>query len=144
MEKKEEKVRPYYKVILVTISLLLFVAWVDLTLSYPNLFYAFTYFIGFVAGLVYYLLTKDLSDSLAISLSYTVMYLFGLEDLLFYLLKFNIPASMPHLYENFTIMGLFAKLFGLETVTPFVLIYSVFVGFVISLFVVTWLKKQKW
>ena len=136
--KKDVK---FYKSIIVALVLVIVVAIMDY-LTYPGAFYIYAFLLGAVASLIYYIFTTDLSESLAVFLTFAIMYMFGLEDLVFYLFQFKIPSSMPHLYTH-PVIGTIAKVFG-ETVTPFILIYSVLIGGFLTTLLVVWLKKQEW
>lgn len=96
-------------------------------------FWSFSFMIGIVAAGVYYIFRNDLSEALAILVSYVVLILSGLEDLFYYIFK-GIPLdeSMSWLYDS-PFMGTVAKVLGLDTVTPTSLIISIALGFIISL-----------
>ena len=138
------------KAILFTFLIFIVIAIADF-LQYPNSFWIYTFMLGITISAIYYIFKPDLSEALAVFLTFVTMLLFGLEDLIFYLINTQVcvsdvcgfPASMPHLFEH-TFIGGVAKAMGLITVTTTSLVVSVFIGFIISIFIIKWLKKAKW
>ena len=53
--------------------------------SYANAMYILWYSFPFILGLAYYLLVEDLSEALFLAIGTLILFLFGLEDLFFYL-----------------------------------------------------------
>jgi len=144
----------FQRVLTVTIISILFLGIVDIigipiwnTESvnlYGKIFWTFAYSIAIAISIVYYILAKDKSEAIAIFITFLILLKFGLQDLSFYIFKnilqgVQIDASMPHLYEHWSIGGV-AKIMGLSTVTPISLVVSVSVGIGITYFVVKWLK----
>ena len=107
---------------------------------YGQIFWTFAYTIAVVISLVYFILTKDKSEALAIFAAFIILLKFGLQDLTFYLIQGEIPQSMPHLFEH-AVMGRVAELLGLSTVTPTSLVVSVIIGIGITFYVVRWLRR---
>lgn len=101
-------------------------------LYWPHFLYM-VYFIIAIIPLVYYLFTKDKSESFALAAVSFGLWRFGASDILYFVLQGkSIPDSLPWLFNNFPI-GSIAKVLGLTTVTPFSLILSVAIGVVILL-----------
>ncbi len=96
---------------------------------YLQQFWAFSYVLIGVMAVVYFILVRDISESLLIFIIPSIMLLSGLEDLFFYLFSWlPLPSSMPWLYGNYNIMGNVSKLMGLSTVTPLSITVSMCVG----------------
>jgi len=143
-KKKNRRLKDWRFIVAVCISiaLLAIVAYVD-NIAYPNNFWVFVFVMPALVAGMYLLFSKDWSGMIAIYVSFLIMLSFGLEDLIFYLFIWQFPASLPHLFDE-PIMGGFARLIGLETVTFPSLIAIVIIGAIITFFVVWFLKKQKW
>ena len=88
---------------------------------------------------MYFAFTRKIIEAIGLFAVWFIMFLAGLEDLLFYIIS-SFPASMPHLYDE-PIMGMVAMLIGLQTVTPFSLIISVLIGGIIAFFVMFFARK---
>jgi len=135
------KLDKFTKAVLIAISLIAIIAYMD-KLEYPQSFWGYSILLGLIVAVVYYQFRKDKSEALAIFLAFYIMLIFGLEDLIFYILDGGIPASMPHL-NNHQIIGRIAMFMNLTTVTPISLIISVAIGGLITYLVVKYLK-EKW
>ena len=112
-------------------------------LTYPAAFYAYSIVLGLVASIMYYLFKKDLSETVAIFAAFFIMLMFGLEDLIFYIISGGLPADMPHLAQHWVI-GTVSTYLGYTTVVPASLFISVVLGFALSIVTINWLKKQRW
>lgn len=135
------KLDRFQKSVLLGISLIALVAIFD-RFQYPQSFWGYSLLLGAVAAAIYYFFKRDKSEALAIFAAFYIMLIFGLEDLIFYVIEGGIPASMPHLF-NHMIIGRVAKLMNLMTVTPLSLIISVIIGGVITYYITKYLRK-KW
>lgn len=112
--------------------------------AYLTLFWNFAYGLIAVSGIVYYIMRKDWSETIAIIIIPITLLWFGIEDWMYYKLQ-HIPldASMPWLMNSFG-TGNVAKTMGLNTVTPQSLTISIIVGIVVSYLLAIWLEKKKW
>lgn len=138
----------FTKAIIISLALICIVAIFDF-FKYPNSFWLYSYALGAIVALAYYFFVKrDWSESLAIFISFFIMIWSGLEDLIFYLIRpifqpefsFGIPATLDHLYTH-PIIGNISKAMGLTTVTPASLIISIFIGAIITYYVIKYLKE---
>ena len=135
------KLDKFQKSVLLGISLIVLVAFMD-RFKYPENFWGYSILLGVIASVMYYFFRKDKSEALAIFAAFYIMLIFGLEDLIFYIIQGGIPASMPHLFTH-QIIGRIAMFMGLTTVTPLSLIVSVGVGGIIT-YLVTKYLRNKW
>jgi len=109
---------------------------------YMNLFWNFAYGLITVAAIIYFILRRDISETLAIVATFLIMLWSGLEDILFYLFK-GLSADQTLLWlDNHIVMGGAAKLIGFEHVTNVSLFVTVAVSAVAVYFIVKWLRKQ--
>ena len=131
----------FQKTVLLAISLIAFVAIFD-NFQYPKSFWAYSLLLGAIVAGSYYFFRRDLSEAFAIFIAFYLMLVFGLEDLIFYIIQGGIPSSMDHLFTH-QVIGKVAKIMGLTTVTPSSLIISVIVGGILTYFIVNYLRK-KW
>lgn len=139
----------FQKAIFVAIGLIGVVAIFDF-FQYPSAFWMYSFALAIVAASVYYIFKKDLSEAVAVFAAFYIMIMFGLEDLIFYIIRpvfqetpFGIPPNMEHLYTH-PVIGKISYYLGFDTVTPIALVISVAIGAIITYFVVKWLKKQTW
>lgn len=135
------KLDKFQKAVLVGIALVGLVAYMD-RMQYPASFWGYSILLGAVAAVMYYIFRKDKSEALAIFAAFYIMLIFGLEDLIFYIIQGGIPSSMPHLFTH-QIIGRIANLMNLTTVTPISLIVSVGIGGTITYFLTKYLRR-KW
>lgn len=135
------KLDKFHKAIIFSIALLAIVAVMDYQ-TYPASFWLYSLVLGGTLAMSYYWFKKDKSETLAIFLAFVIMLYTGLEDLIFYIIGWNIPSSIPHLYTH-PVIGFVAKTMGLSTVTPLSLIISVAIGGLIVYFLSRYLK-DKW
>ena len=86
----------------------------------------------FLVGLVYWIKTRDLSESVAIIIFTSLIILSGLEDILYFIFKkIPIPESLPWLINGPA--GFVSKyIMGLDTVTPIGLILNVIIFILIA------------
>lgn len=92
----------------------------------------FLFCLVFFAVIYYFFVHMDKSEAFAVFAVGYVMQIFGVEDLLYYLLRFaSMPAHLDYLDSHF-IMGGFANLIGSPIVTPFTLMASTAVGLWLS------------
>ena len=109
--------------------------------GYMNLFWTFAYMIGFIAALVYYIIRKDVSESLAIFGAYFFLIWGGLEDLFYFVLQgLSVPARLPWL-DAHPFMGTVGIVIG-EGVTNISLYISIIISLIIVYFLVKYLKRR--
>lgn len=96
---------------------------------------------AFIPVCYFFLVKRDLSNSIAIYATSWIMWAFGLADVLYFWLR-GVPvvALLPWLDSNPTI-GLVANLLGSSVVTNWTLYVSVIVGLVIVFVMTTLLEK---
>lgn len=121
---------------------MLFIAFVDLKLTYPENFWVLVWALPIITAMIYFLFTKNFLRALVIFFIFVIMLASGIEDLFFYLMQARIPASMPHLFDE-PFMGSVARMLGLKTVTPFSLITSVAIGLAFILLLIKILSIKK-
>ena len=133
------------RILFIVLLILIFLAIMDILAiplwnaepSHPFFKFFWRFSLGTVLLIVftYFLITKDISESLAILFIYEIFKWTGVEDLIFYLIKDqSIPQAMDHLFKH-EVMGNIAQIMGQTTVTPISLIVSVGIGIMISYFV---------
>lgn len=109
---------------------------------YAEIYWVFVAIVAATAGIIYWIVKKDKSEAVAISAIFYILSTTGLEDFFFYIFKDQaLPTSMPHLM-NHAFIGTIAKIMGLETVTPIVLIVSIILGGIITYYVSKYLIKK--
>lgn len=133
----------FLKVIAVVFALIAFLAYVDYKWYVPNasipmlqLFWIFTAALIIIISLVYYITTKDKSESIALGITSFVLIIAGVEDLLYYAIA-GIPllnAQMPWLNNNFFINQISTGM-GYAVVNGISLIASVLIGLGIVFFI---------
>lgn len=113
---------------------------------YMKFFWNWAYAIIFLVAFVYYLVKKDLSETLAIASTSLILLFLGLEDIFYYIFTGHqfFGTTMPWLWENSPIMRGVAERLGYSTVVPQSLIIGVIGGFIVSYFLIMWFYKQKW
>ena len=133
------------KAIWVSIGLVGVVAMFDF-FTYPKAFWLYSIALAVILSIIYFIFSKDTSESIAVFAAFFIMLMFGLEDLLFYTIRpifqsttFGIPESLPHLMSH-PIIGKVAGWMGLTTVTPSSLIISVIIGGIITYYTIKYLK----
>jgi len=96
-----------------------------------------------ILGIFYYVIRKDLSEAVAVTVAPLIMLAAGLEDVLFFIFRSDWVTSQmcwfsypPHTWIN--------KLFGLECSNFKTLLLSSIIGIGIAYLVFQWLKRQKW
>jgi hypothetical protein len=113
--------------------------------QYMQLFWSFAMTILIGMALVYYLIKKDISESLAIFLVPFILLQGGMEDILYYaFMGLSLDSTMPWLFENCWFMSFVAKTMGLTTVTPVSLWVSFGISIGVAILVYKWLVAQKW
>lgn len=108
--------------------------------SAPSIF--FSWLGAFVIlGILWFIATKDKSEALAVFLTPTIMVYFGLEDVLFHIIK-QVPMAqcMDWLNGNPVIFQI-TNFLGLECVNPSSLVISTIVGLIVSYYVLKKLFK---
>lgn len=91
--------------------------------------------------LYYFLIRKDLSESIAIFLVSIGLWFSGLADIGYYWLQGqSVPPILGHL-NNHIILGKVAPIIGQTNVTANTLYLSVILGFVILYLTASWLEK---
>ena len=112
--------------------------------SAPSIF--FSWLGAFVIlGILWFIATKDKSEALAVFLTPTIMVYFGLEDVLFHIIK-QVPMAqcMDWLNGNPVILQI-TKLLGETCVNPTSLVISTIIGLGLSYIVLKKLFKiKKW
>lgn len=108
---------------------------------YARQFWTFALIAITLAGIIYWIITRDVSEAIATFVIFFGLATTGLEDFFFFLIKDGlIPSSMNHLFQNGTFMGLISRIFGFTTVTPLSLILSIAIGgfltYLISMFLI--------
>ncbi len=95
-----------------------------------------------IAAVIYWLFTKDLSESLAIFVVPIVLVKAGLEDLFFFIFSGEIPNMMCWFgpWQNTISKYVLQE----SCVSPLGLVLNVIVAVVIVYFVFKFLKKQRW
>jgi len=100
------------------------------------------YFLILIIPIMYYLFTKDKSESLSIGISSYVLWRFGVSDVLYFWLQGKpIVDSLPWLFKHAPI-NIPAKFLGLSTVTPLSLIISIILGGILTWAIVRFLKEK--
>ena len=94
-----------------------------------------------ILGLLWFIARKDKSEALAVFLTPTIMVYFGLEDVLFHIIKQVPMAQCMDWLNNNRILFNIARTFGENCVTPFVLLFSTGIGLWISYIVLKKLFK---
>lgn len=97
--------------------------------------------VGLLIPFGYFLRTRDFTESLAISLALAwALLVSGLEDVFVYLLHPDpLPAELPWLDGG--IIGTWANLIGLDTVTDFALVTWIIVSGIITVFLIEFLYE---
>ncbi len=114
--------------------------------AYLGFFWTFAYILIVTVAIVYYLTTKDKSESLALVTIPYILLQFGVEDVFFYLFGNHSfwTAQMPWLTKNLWGPTLLGWLFGIPVITGAILFASAIIGCFIAFGVAEWLYKQKW
>lgn len=109
-----------------------------------SLFFKFALIIFVIPAICYYyLVNKDISESLGIFLFSVIIYLGGLADVgSFIFQKLPIPAEIPGLVGSPFINFVSTKLLGYSTVTNVSLIVSVLLSFILAWIVAKVLKEK--
>ena len=95
-----------------------------------NLFFSFTIVIIILSSVVYYILKKDLSESIAIALCSFSLYMFGVADILYFWLRgLSVPNALPWLSGN-PYISTVSNLFGFCSVTNIALFFSAIIGII--------------
>lgn len=158
------KMKKFTQVTLISISIVLFLAWMDVQgflmwqamgdlaaeayvkaePHYMMFFWTFAYaLIGIVAA-VYYVFRKDKSETVALVLTPLMLLWGGVEDIFYFIIQRKpIPETMPWLYDNVGV-GNVSKLMGETTVTPQTLIASIIIFSGLAYLTHKYLKKSKW
>lgn len=98
-----------------------------------------------VIAFIYYLVTKDKSESLGLFVAPLIMLLTGLEDVAFFLFsKVNMTACMSWFDTNQFIKFSSKYLLNLDCVSPIGLVLNAGLGIILAYFVLKWLKRQPW
>ena len=108
--------------------------------SGPSIFFSW---IGAFAilGVLWFISTKDKSESWAVFLTPTIMVYFGLEDVIFHIIK-QVPMDQCMVWlNNNPVLFQIAKIMGSDCVNPGSLVLSAIVGLVISYFTLKKLFK---
>ena len=96
--------------------------------EYMLLFWGFALALMVLAALIYFILRKDKSESVAVLLSGIVLVLTGWEDILFYVFQGRwLDPVLPWLNAN-AIMNSIALQMGFETVTSTSLLFTAGIG----------------
>lgn len=108
--------------------------------SAPSIFFSWLAVFG-ILGILWFIAKKDKSEALAVFLTPTIMVYFGLEDVLFHIIK-QVPLAecMAWLNNNPIIFGI-TKILGETCVNPTSLIISTIIGLTISYFTLKKLFK---
>lgn len=108
--------------------------------SAPSIFFSW---IGAFAilGLLWFIARKDKSEALAVFLTPTIMVYFGLEDVLFHIVKQVPMAQCMDWLNNNPILFNIARVFGENCVNPATLVLSTVIGLIVSYFVLKKLFK---
>jgi hypothetical protein len=163
MVNKQQRLIIMDRVIIVSILLIVFFAWMDLVQIQPfhvidtpemwDMYEQTTGMAVYVSWLVmlaliafvWYLIFKDKSEAVALYAVPAILLSGGWEDIVFYFIG-GIPffgASMPWLNDNF-VMGGVARLMGSTDVTSTTLLVSGALTAIVAYYVYKWLKKAKW
>ncbi len=113
----------------------------ELTSLYGTIYWLFVGLSSVMASLVHYVVRKDLSEMFATFIIFFGLAYSGLEDIFFYFFEGGFPASMNHLYNHIT-LGILPRILGLQTVTPFTLIFTVMLSIPILVLVSIVLIKK--
>ena len=115
----------------------------DFPLSYWIFFRNTALILMLVVPLSYYFFwRKDKSEAVAIFSTSYLLWMFGLADILYFVFQGKaIPELLPWLNNQPVISGA-SNLFGYPAVTGNSLMLSVFVGIIITYFVVKFLKEK--
>lgn len=110
-------------------------------LTLDDYVFALSTAVGFLIPAGYFLRTRDVSESLAISLALVWSLLVsGLQDVFVYLLHPDaLPESLPWLNDGF--VGAWAGVIGLDTVTDFALISWILVSGVLTVLLIEFLYE---
>lgn len=91
----------------------------------------------------YFIIRKDVSESVGLFLTSFILWLSGLTDVLYFVFQAKwIPYTLPWL-NNHILIGRIKDLLGMPVVTNVLLIICVFVGFIVVLAVDIYLEKIK-
>lgn len=142
-QNSSKKLR-FLKVLTIPIILITFIAYMDLVYFVPieadtasiwgisarmaTMFWLFAYALIIIVPVMYYLWTKDKSESLALFLTPLILIWTGSEDFIFYLLKGANIFSVDLSYLNNNIMHYIANFMGSSIVTGTSLLVSVCIG----------------
>lgn len=121
------------------ILLFVIVAVVD-HFPYPESFYGYTLILGGVFSFMYWYFKGDKSEAIGLFTGFSIMYMFGLEDVLFFLMHKNIPEQLLNLDSHY-IIGTISNSLGYEHVTFTSLSIVALIGIIISYNVVIYLKE---
>ena len=98
--------------------------------------------IGFLIPVLYFVKSRDITESLAVLVALAWSLRLGTVDLLVYLMHSDpLPDELPWLVENESTTGLLAMQFGFETVTREFLIYVNIVSFILAALIIIALHK---
>lgn len=117
--------------------------WTEPSGTYSFFFWTNATLVLIAFGFIYWLLTGDKSEAIAITLGGKIATLFGGEDLLFYLIKDRTfdGGNMIHLFSH-PVIGKIAQAMNLSTVTPVSLLISVGIGVTIIYFLTYYLVRR--
>lgn len=117
--------------------------WGEPSGTFLSFFWTFATLVIIIASIVWYLATNDKSEAIALGVGAKLMTMFGLEDVLFYLIRDRTfdGNNMIHLFSH-PVMGRIAQFMGLETVTQTSLFLSLIIGGIITYYVVNYLVRK--
>lgn len=110
---------------------------------YMRVFWGFSYSLIGVIALTYYIIKKDVSESLALFLVPSILVWSGWEDIIYYIIGGHQfwGTTMPWLNGKW-FMGTVANLMGSTEVTAKTLMVSGVAGIILAYGVYKWLKNQ--
>lgn len=111
---------------------------------YQGLFWTFAYVMILSVAFVYYSVTKDKSESLAMVIVPATLLQFGVEDVFFYWIRNLNPFeyTMPWLQWNLYPTTILGYIFNGGVINGYVLFGSALLGILISYFIARWLLKR--
>ena len=109
---------------------------------YMALFWGFAYTMIIAVSLIYYVIKKDISESLAIVVASFGLLWGGLEDIVYYIFMGLKMEELPWLIDKMP--GLTARVLGYTTVTPILLLINLTIFTAVSYKTIKYLEKKKW
>ena len=145
------KIKKHNKIFLVIVLLLAFLAVVDVYFgkplwdsgdAYRTLYWTLSYAIIIFSAFVYYLQTKDKSETISFIAGFVIMLQFGLADIFYYYVQFQPVEKVLWWLNVHPVMLYVANFMGYENVTIVSLYTSAIIGTILGYYVIKILKEK--